>query len=62
MTVTFFNKERERQAQLEKELLHNVVVEPTSPESIGEVGEQPKEEPKIEEVVEVVKPKKKRKN
>ena len=51
-------KEAERKKALEQsKFLDEVVVEPTSPESIGEVGTLPTEE---EEEIEV-KPKKKRK-
>ena len=57
MGLTFFNAQRAREAALKKTFLDNVVVEPTSPESIGEVGTLPTEE---EEEIEV-KPKKKRK-
>ena len=57
MGLTFFNAQRAREAALKKTFLDDVVVEPTSPEPIGEVGTLPTEE---EEEIEV-KPKKKRK-
>lgn len=53
-------KEAERQKALEQsKFLDDVVVEPTSPESVGEVGTLPTKEEQVEE--EVVKPKRKRK-
>lgn len=54
-------KEAERKKALEQsKFLDEVVVEPTSPESIGEVGTLPTEEKQVVEE-EVVKPKKRKK-
>lgn len=49
MGLSFFNAMRARQKMLEKTLAETpkeVVVEPTSPESIGEVGSLQEDEPK----------------
>lgn len=55
MGLSFFNAMRARQKMLDKTLTETpkeVVVEPTSPEIIGEVGPLPEEEPKQEVEVE----------
>ena len=59
MGLTFFNAERAKKAAMKKEVLDDVVVEPTSPELVGEVGALPQEEEVKEE--EIVKPKKRKK-